>query len=120
MTSTQRSKCASIIHTCAATVAVVNVIPVPGVGAAADVATLATMAVKLAGVFGKSITTSMAKALATAALGRQAAKIVVKEILKFIPFLGWLAAPAISAGTLEASGWTIANSMASGNFYSLA
>lgn len=116
MTSTQRAKCSSIIHSCAVAAAGGNLIPVPGVGAAADVAAVATMAVRLANVFERDIPASVARSLAVSALARQACKTVVKEIIKVIPIFGWLAAPAISAGTLEAAGWTIAHSMAAGNF----
>ncbi len=112
MSSIQRSKCASIIHSCAAAAAAGNLVPVPGVGAVADLSAITTMTVKLARVFDQEISSSVARSLAIAALARHAAKSVIKEIVKWIPIIGQIAGPAISAATIEAAGWDLANDFA--------
>lgn len=92
MTSEQEAKCHAIIHTHAAVAAGGNIVPVPGLGIAADIVTMTTMAMALSAVFGDSIPENVAKNIAVAAIKRtvlkQPLKTAAKELSKFIPILG--------------------------------
>lgn len=115
MTEAQRSKCHTIIHTAAITAGGGNAVPVPGLGLAADTVALVGMAVSLASVFGRSLPSSVAKTMAVDALKktilRQPIKVLMKEFSKFIPGLGWAFAATVSAGLVEAAGWSLANDL---------
>ncbi len=117
MTEAEISKCKKIIHGHAAAAAAGNLVPVPGVGLAADTVTMTTMAMALAAVFGGSITESVAKNMAinsiVATIKKQPVKIIAKEISKVIPFVGQLVAPSVSVAMLEAAGWLLAEDLAS-------
>lgn len=116
MTDEEKSKCQKIIHGHAAAAAAGNLVPVPGVGIAVDTVTMTTMAMALAAVFGGSITESVAKNMATAAIiatiKKQPIKVISKEISKVLPFIGQLVAPAISVAMLESAGWILADELA--------
>lgn len=112
MTSEERSKCEDIIHGHAIAIAAANAAPIPGLGVAADMAGCVTMAMALASVFGGSLTSSTAEAMVIPALKQSVGKKFAKELVKFIPGLGSIAAPAITIGMIEAAGWTIANQLA--------
>ena len=115
MTEEQKSKCQKIIHSHAIAGAAGNAVPIPGVGAATDMVTMATMAMALSAVFGKSIPENVAKSMAIASIKKtmlkQPIKVLGKELSKVIPFLGSAVAPALSAGIIEAAGWALANDM---------
>lgn len=115
MTAAQKSKCNVIIHSHAALAGAGNIVPVPGLGVAADIGTMTTMAMALAGVFGGDISKEVAKNIATAALKRtvlkQPIKMVAKELSKLIPGLGQIVAPSVSVGMLEAAGWAMAHEL---------
>ena len=115
MTPEQEGKCHAIIHSAAVGAGAGNLIPVPGLGIAADVIAMTAMTTGLAAVFGGSLTEEAAKGLAVTALKdtvlKQPIKVLTKEISKFIPFVGQLVAPAISAGLIEAAGWAIATEL---------
>ena len=115
MTDAQMNKCRAIIHSHAAACAGGNLVPIPGVGVAADVIAMTTMTMSLASVFGGSVTEEAAKGLAVAALKRtvlkQPIRTIVKELSKIIPILGQIVAPAISLGMVEATGWAIAKQL---------
>ena len=117
MTEAEISKCRKIIHGHAAAAAAGNLVPVPGVGLAADTVTMTTMAMALAAVFGGSITESVAKNMAinsiVATIKKQPVKIIAKEISKVIPLVGQLVAPSVSVAMLEAAGWLLAEDLAS-------
>lgn len=112
MTTEQREKCHYIIHASAAAAGGGNVIPIPGIGAAADMAVLTGMAIALAAVFGQDLTGAAARGAAYAALKRlviqQPVKYAAKECVKFIPFLGSAISAAVSVGLAEAAGWQLA------------
>ena len=97
MTASERTACASIIHTSAATAEVANAAPIPGLGAAVDTLAMTTMAMRLAAVFGVSIPESVAKAMAIQAIKKtilkQPIKTVAKELSKLVPFLGATCCP---------------------------
>lgn len=115
MTEEQKNKCHIIIHSHAVACGAGNLVPIPGLGLAADLVTMTTMAVALAGVFGGSITQEVAKAMAVAALKRttlkQPIKLISKEAAKIIPILGSAVGATVSVALLEATGWALANDM---------
>ena len=115
MTAEQEKQCRAIIHTHAVLAGAGNAIPVPGLGVAADVGTLVTMAMALSAIFGDNIPENVAKNIAVAALKRtvlkQPLKTIAKEASKLIPGLGQVVAPAVSVGMLEAAGWSMAKKL---------
>ena len=115
MTEEQKNKCHAIIHVHAAACCAGNLVLVPGVGIAADLVAMTTMAMSLSGVFGGSITEEAAKGLAVAALKRtalkQPIKTISKELAKLIPIDGPAFSSAVSVAMCEAAGWAIANDL---------
>ena len=115
MTEEQKSKCHTIIHGHAVAAGAGNAVPVPGLGAAVDIATMTTMAMALSAVFGSSITENVAKNLAIATLKRtvlrQPIKSIAKEFAKVIPFVGQAFSATVSIGMLEAAGWNMAEEL---------
>lgn len=115
MTEEQRKKCHTIIHSHAVAAAAGNAIPVPGLGVAADITTMTTMAMSLSAVFGSSIPENVAKNMAIATIKstllKQPLKTIAKEVSKFIPGLGQIVAPSISVAMLESAGWAMANEL---------
>lgn len=115
MTDAEKSKCEKIIHSHAALAAGGNMVPVPGMGVAVDIVTMTTMAMALSGVFGGSISESVAKHMAIAAIKstmlKQPIKTLTKEISKLVPFLGSVVAPSISVAMLESAGWALAEQL---------
>ena len=56
MTTEEKNKCHIIIHAATAASGAGNLVPIPGLGAAADMVTMTTMAISLASVFGEELT----------------------------------------------------------------
>lgn len=116
MTDDELSKCKKIIHGHAAAAAAGNLVPIPGVGLAADTVTMTTMAMALAAVFGGSITEAVAKNMAinaiVATMKKQPVRLIAKEISKVVPLVGQLVAPSISVAMLESAGWLLAEDLA--------
>lgn len=114
MTDEERGKCHWIIHTAAVATAGPIVFPVPGLGVAADMTVMATMAVSLAAVFGKELTTASATGLAYGTMKnvicQQPSKYLKKELAKVIPFFGQAISAGISVALTEAAGWQLADS----------
>ena len=115
MTEEQKDKCHMIIHSHAVAAGAGNAVPLPGLGVAADIATMASMAMALSAVFGSSISDNVAKNLAIAALKRtalkQPIKTIGKEVGKLIPVVGSYFAATVSVGMLEAAGWSMAEQL---------
>ena len=115
MTEEQKSRCHVIIHSHAVACCAANVVPIPGLGIAADLVTMTTMAMSLAAVFGGSVTEEAAKGLAVAALKRtalkQPIKTITKELAKLIPIAGSAFSGAISITLCEAAGWAMAHDL---------
>ena len=113
MTEDQMNMCHGIIHGHAVACGAGNAIPVPGLGVAADLVAMTTMTMSLAGVFGGSVTESVAEGIAIAAIKRttlkQPMKMMAKELSKLVPGLGQIVAPAISIAMIEAAGWSVAH-----------
>lgn len=121
MTTTNvTNKCHAIIHTAAVASGAGNAVPVPGTGWAADTLALTGMAVALAAVFGKDLTKSAASAMAVAALKKQffkqPLKYIGKELGKLVPWGGQAVAAVVSAGLVEAAGWSLVKQFENGNF----
>lgn len=78
------------------------------------------MAVSLAAVFGEDLPKSAAKALAVSALKKQVLKQPVKytaaKLSSFIPWLGQVIAPTVSAALVEATGWAMVSEFERGRF----
>lgn len=118
MTSEQEAKCHAIIHSHAAAVAGGNLVPVPGLGIAADIVGMTTMCLALSSVFGTDdIPSEVAKGIAVGAIKKtllkQPIKTIGKELAKLIPFGGQIASAAISVGLVEAAGWVMAKDLES-------
>jgi uncharacterized protein (DUF697 family) len=115
MTDSEKNKCHTIIHSCAAGAAGGNIVPIPGVGIAADIIAMTAMTMSLAGVFGGNLTEQAAKGIAIAAIKRtmlkQPIRVIAKELSKLIPGLGQIVAPTISVIMVEAAGWAIAKDL---------
>lgn len=117
-TTDNNTRCHAIIHTAAIACGAGNA--VPGLGVAADVIALTGMTVSLAAVFGKDLPESAAKGLAVAALKKQVLKQPVKytaaKLSAFIPWLGQVVAPTVSAALVEATGWSMVKQFETGRF----
>lgn len=115
MTKNQKNKCHTIIHSHAVAAAAGNAVPVPGLGIAADMITMATMAMSLCAVFGGNISQEAAKTLAIATLKntmlKQPIRTLTKELSKIVPGLGQVVAPSIAVVMIEAAGWVLANEL---------
>ena len=112
MTDEEKSKCHIIIHSATAAAGAGNVVPVPGLGVAADMVAMTTMAISLASVFGRELTGAAARGMAYAALKKvilsQPIKYATKEAVKFIPWIGSVISGTISVALTEAAGWQLA------------
>src|SRR5574344_1745974 len=117
MTESEEIKCHAIIHShAAAAVAGGNLVPVPGLGIAADIVGMTTMCLALATVFGTdNLPAEVAKGLAVGALKKtllkQPVKTIGKELAKLIPLGGQIASAAISISLVEAAGWVMAKDL---------
>ena len=115
MTEEQINKCHLIIHSHTAACGAGNAVPVPGVGIAADLLTMSSMAMCLAAVFGGNLTAEAAKAMTVATFKKtalkQPIKVISKELAKLIPFAGSIVSATASVALCEATGWALANDM---------
>lgn len=115
MTEEQETRCHQIIHTHAVAAAAGNIVPIPGLGVAADIVTMTTMCTSLCAVFGGSMAEEAAKAMAISAIKntmlKQPIKVMAKELSKLIPGLGQVVAPTVSVALLEAAGWALAKEL---------
>lgn len=115
MTEDQKKKCHAIIHGHAVAAAAGNAVPIPGLGVAADMVTMATMTMTLCTVFGGNISQEAAKTLSIAALKntmlKQPIKTLSRELSKLVPGLGQVVAPSIAVVMIEAAGWVLANEL---------
>lgn len=108
MTKDQIRKCNVAIHTAAIASGVIAWIPIVVVDAVPITAAQVTMVIALGKVFNRKITESVAKSL----LATTAATFVGRNLVKFIPIVGWAISSSVAAGITEAVGWTIAVDMA--------
>lgn len=115
MTTDQEKRCKQIIHTHAALAAAGNIVPIPGVGLAADLGTMTTMTMLLASELGGDIPTSVARNLSVAGLKkmilRQPLKMIAASGSKYVPFIGTGISASFSVAMLEAAGWSLAKEL---------
>ena len=115
MTEVQEKKCHAIIHSHAVAAAAGNAVPVPGLGIAVDMVTMATMAMSLCAVFGGNISQEAGKTLAIATLKntmlKQPIRTLTRELSKLVPGLGQIVAPSIAVVMIEAAGWVLAKEL---------
>ena len=104
--------CHTIIYAAAAASGAGNIVPVPGLGLAADMATMTTMAISLASVFGKELRGAEARKVAYAALKKavcqQPLQYASRELLKFVPWVGSAVSAMLAVNLTEAVGWQLA------------
>ncbi len=112
MTNEEKSTCKIIIHSAAAATGAGNLVPIPGLGAAADMVAMSTMAISLASVFGEELTRAAARGMAYAALKKtilkQPIRYATKELAKILPWFGSAFSSAVSVALMEAAGWQLA------------
>ena len=112
MTNEEKNKCHMIIHAASAAAGAGNLVPMPGLGIAADMVSMTTMAISLASVFGKELTQAAARGMAYASLKKvvfaQPVRYATKELAKFIPWIGSAIAAGLSVTLTEAAGWQLA------------
>lgn len=104
MNKSQITKCNIAIHTATAASAAAGVIPIPLADAIPITAAQVTMVIALGKIFDVKLTESAAKGL----IGAAASTFVGRNLVKLIPFVGWVVSSAVAAGVTEAIGWTIA------------
>jgi len=116
MTSSERSRCEDIIHSCAVAGAggqFMNPIKIPGIGTmAVDSVVIIGMAVKLAAVFGNSVSKGSVEGTALAALKEAYLNNMVKTAAKTFfgsfPFIGDVLTSGLTIAIIEEAGWTLA------------
>ena len=115
MDESTKKKCQAIIHATAVGCGAGNLVPVPGVGVAADIVAMTTMTMSLASLLGGNITKEAAEGLAITELKKQVLKQPIKtlgkELSKIVPGLGQFVGPAVSISIIESAGWSIANKL---------
>ena len=104
MTKDQIVRCHVAIHTATVAAGASGAIPIPVADAIPMSAAQVTMVIALGSIFDQEITDSTAKGL----LGAAASTFIGREIVKFIPVVGWIASAGTAAAVTEAIGWTIA------------
>lgn len=106
MTESQIVKCNLTIHAAATASGAAGGIPIPIPVADALPISAAQIAMVLAlgAVFDQKITESVAKGM----IGAAASTFAGRNLVKLIPFAGWIVSAAVAAGVTEAIGWTIA------------
>ena len=117
ITEDEKKKCHVVIHTHAVLVGAGNAVPVPGLGFAADVGTMTTMAIALSQIFNdkpldKNVAFSLVTGVLKRLLLRYPIRMLAKEASKLIPGLGQVVAPTISNGMIESAGWVLVNQFA--------
>lgn len=117
ITEDEKKRCHVVIHTHAVLVGAGNAVPVPGLGFAADVGTMTTMAIALSQIFNdkpldKNVAFSLVTGVLKRLLLRYPIRMLAKEASKLIPGLGQVVAPTISIGMIESAGWVLVNQFA--------
>lgn len=108
MTQDQLVKCNVAIHTASVASGAGGFFPVPMADAVPISVAQVTMVISLGKVFDQEITSAVAKGVISAA----AATFVGRNLVKFIPVVGWVVSATVAAGVTEAIGWTVAVDLA--------
>lgn len=111
MDAEQLNACHIAIHSATATSGVLGAVPIPFADAIPISAAQITMVIALGKIFHQEITSAAAKGL----IGAAASTLVGRNLVKFIPIVGWGVSAVVAAGVTEAIGWTIAVDMAKNN-----
>lgn len=104
MSKDQFTKCSVAIHTASAVSAAAGFLPIPVADALPISAAQITMVMTLGKIFHQEITKTVAESL----IGAVAGTFVGRNLVKFIPGVGWAISVSVAAGVTEAIGWTIA------------
>lgn len=104
MSEYEFDKCREIIHDASILAGVAGAIPIPIADAIPISAAQITMVISLGNVFGEKIEESVAKSMVTVV----ATTFIGRQIVKFIPIIGWGFSGIVAAGITEAVGWIIA------------
>lgn len=112
MTKEQLKKCHAIIHTASVASGAAGAIPIPVADALPISGIQVSMVLGLGKVFEQEIAESTAKGLISAA----AATFIGRNLVKFIPIIGWGISAAVAAGVTEAIGWCLAVDFANGDY----
>jgi len=119
MTLSQKKKCHGIIHGAAASAAAIGggLAQIPGSDAPALVAVQTAMIISIgSGVFGQSVTKSMAGAFLADALGVNVGRTVSQILVGWIPGIGNGVNATTAAGLTEAIGWAATKAFDKGEF----
>lgn len=108
MTDKQIAACNGIIHTASVISGAAGAVPIPVADAIPISAAQITMVIGLGKVFDQTIEESAAKAI----IGAAATTFIGRNLVKFIPIIGWGVSAAVAAGVTEAIGWIVAVDMA--------
>lgn len=104
MTEEQLESCNIAIHTASVASAMVGGFPIPFVDAIPISAAQIIMVITLGNVFDQSLTQVTAKGVVSAA----ASTYIGRNLVKFIPFVGWFVSAGVAALITELVGWTVA------------
>jgi len=104
MSEEHYKKCSVAIHTASAASAAVGFIPIPMVDAIPISAAQVTMVIALGKIFNQELTETAAKGL----IGAAASTFVGRNLVKFIPIVGWIVSSGVAAVITEIIGWTAA------------
>ena len=111
MTSSQRKKCETIIHSAsvAAAGAAAGLAQIPGADNAAIIPIQVAMIISLGQVFGRELTKNAAVTIIGTATASTVGRTVSQFLVGWIPGLGNAINAGTAASVTEALGWTIAN-----------
>lgn len=104
MTDEQLTKCKLAIHTAAVAAGLFGAMPIPFADALPISAAQITMVIEIGKAFDRKITKSAARAIITATIS----SILGRNIVKFIPVLGWVISASVAVTITEIAGWTTA------------
>ncbi len=108
MTKDQITKCNIAIHSASVASGACGAIPIPIADAIPMSAAQVAMVIALGKIFDQEITEAAAKGL----IGAAASTFVGRELVKLIPFAGWIISAGVAATVTEAIGWILAVDMA--------
>lgn len=104
MNDDQLAKCNEIIHAASITSGAMGAIPISIADAIPISAAQITMIILLGKVFGQQIEEAGAKSI----IGAAASTFAGRQLVKWIPVVGWGVSAVVAAGVTEAIGWTAA------------
>ncbi|MCK8059718.1 MULTISPECIES: YcjF family protein [unclassified Fusibacter] len=115
ITLKQAVLCHGVIHSAAVACYTIGFIPIPLVDTVPMTATQVTMIISLGKIFNNKLTKSDAQVILKTASAALAGRALTKNVLKFIPGIGWTINGTIAGTITEILGWTVANEFAEKN-----